>query len=250
MIGGMTASLVQEKSRYSTIADELARQIETGDLAPGNRLLGERDLCKLFDCSRVTLRRALVELRDRGLIESDSSRGWFVSSPFVGEPNALVSFTEMAAARGLRASSDVISSRVRLATLEEADDLRIAPGSEIFELERVRRLDDVPVGIEQSRVPLRLVPAIREADFASTSLYDELGRAGYRPHYAEYALQAIAASQRDAEMLGVSVGTPLLLARAVSRLRDGRPIELSRSSFLGDRYRFYATLFSQRSRQP
>lgn len=236
-------SLVQEKPRYSAIADELARQIEEGVLPQGAQLLGERELCKHFDASRVTLRKALLELRDRGLIEADSSRGWFVCTPVVGEPNALVSFSEMAKSRGLAASSIVIVAVVRTAAIEEAEDLRIAPGSELFELKRVRRLDGVPVGIEHSRVPLRLAPDLPKADFARTSLYAELDRAGARPVFSEYSIQAVAASPEQAKLLGVPPDTPLLSANAVTHLKDGRPVEISRSLFLGDRYRFHTTLF-------
>lgn len=242
----MTASLVQDRPRYSTIADALARQIESGELAPGAQLLGERELSKRFDASRVTLRRALIELRDRGLIDSDSTRGWFVSSTFVGEPNALMSFSEMALARGLKPGSRVVSSQTRAASLEDADDLRVAPGSELFELTRVRLLDEVAVGLERSRIPLRLVPAFPGLDFSMASLYAELDRAGLRPHAAEYAIQAVGATAAEAALLGVAEGAPLLLARAATRLKDGRPVELSRSVFLGERYRFYATLFRPR----
>lgn len=236
-------SLVQDKPRYSAIAEELARQIEDGALPQGAQLLGERELCKHFDASRVTLRKALFELKDRGLIEADSSRGWFVCSPVVGEPNALVSFTEMARSRGLKASSVVIAAATRAAAIEEAERLRIAPGSELFELRRVRRLDGVPVGIEHSRIPLKLAPELPKADFSLTSLYAELDRAGVRPAYSQYAIQAVAASPEDAALLGVVRETPLLSADAVTHLKDGRPVEISHSLFLGDRYRFHTTLF-------
>lgn len=239
-------SLVQEKPRYTVILDELARQIGTGELPRGAQLLGERELCRHFDASRVTLRKALTELRERGLIESDSSRGWFVCSPVVGEPNELLSFTEMAANRGLKASSTVIGANVRAASLEEADDLRIAPGSELFDLRRVRWLDDVPVGIEHSRVPLKLAPGLAALDFARASLYAELDRAGVKPAYSEYSVQAVPAEPDDAGRLAVATGTPLLATSALTYRRDGHPVEISRSLFLGERYRFHATLFRRR----
>ncbi len=241
-----SASLVQEKPRYSVIVDELARQIEAGELPRGARLLGERELCKRFAASRVTLRKALIALQERGLIEADSSRGWFVCSAVVGEPNALVSFSEMAETRGLKASSLVVSAAVRPATIGEAEALRIAPGSDLFDLERVRRLDGVPVGIERSRVPLKLAPDLPKSDFSTTSLYAELDRAGARPAHSEYSIQAVPASAEDAGRLDVAPGTPLLSAHAVTHLLDGRPVEISRSRFLGDRYRFNATLFRPR----
>lgn len=245
-MGSRPSALAQEQPRYTRIAETLAAQIESGELPRGTQLLGERELSKRFDASRVTLRRALTELRDRGLIEPDSSRGWFVSSPYVGEPNALMSFSEMAKSRGLSATSLVLRAESRPATIDEADDLRIGPGSDVFDLERVRRLDGVPVAIEHSRIPLRYARSLPHADFSSSSLYEEMRRAGVNPAFANYTLQAIGASADQAKQLDVHAGTPLLMADAVTHDRGGRPIELSRSVFRGDRYRFRTTLFKSR----
>src|SRR5690349_17837618 len=98
------APLGQAQPLYLYVAQALGDQIASGTLAPGAQLLSERDLCKQFGVSRVTVRRALSELRDRGQIESDTARGWFVQAPSLGEPNALMSFTEMAKSRGLAAT--------------------------------------------------------------------------------------------------------------------------------------------------
>jgi GntR family transcriptional regulator len=53
----------------------------------------------------------------------------------------------------------------------------------------------------------------------------------------------VASSAEESALLGVSQNTPLLAASAVTHLKDGRPVEISRSLFLGDRYRFQTTLF-------
>lgn len=119
----------------------------------------------------------------------------------------------------------------------------MAPGSELFELERVRHLDGVAVAIEHSRLPLRMAPGLREANLAQGSLYDALRGAGVFPAFAAYTLQAIAASARQSELLDVPENAPLLMASAVTHDRGGRPIEISRSVFRGDRYRFRTTLF-------
>ena len=103
-------------------------------MAPGDRLPGERELCRHFDVSRVTVRHALSELRDRGLIEPESARGWFVTSTALGEPNALTSFSEMARSRGLKPGARILAGQVRPATMDDAEALNIAPGSEVFDL--------------------------------------------------------------------------------------------------------------------
>lgn len=237
------ANLNQVQPLYLFVAQALSDRIARGELAPGMQLLSERELCRQFGVSRVTVRRALGELRDRGLIEPDSARGWFVQAPSLGEPNALMSFTEMAKSRGLSATSTVLRADVRTATIDEAEELRIAPGSELFDLERIRHLDGVAVAVEHSRLPLRMAPGLRGADLANASLYDTLRAASVIPAYAEYVLQAIAATARQASLLEVAEGAPLLMASAVTHDRNGRPIEISRSVFRGDRYRFRTTLF-------
>ncbi|HWA41876.1 MAG TPA: GntR family transcriptional regulator [Hypericibacter adhaerens] len=239
-------TLAQVQPRYVTVAETLARQIGEGELKPGAQLLGERELCKRFDVSRVTIRRALAELRDRGLIDSDGARGWFVNQPSLGEPNELMGFSEMARGRGLDPRSVVLVSKARPAEIDEADDLRIAPGSDLFELKRVRKLDGIAVAIECSRIPLRYAPGLVKIDFAAHSLYDALREAGCAPAFAEYVLQAVSTSNEQAPLLGVEPGSPLLMASAVTHDRGGRPIELSHSLFRGDRYRFRTTLYRSR----
>lgn len=233
----------QPLSRSSAVAQAIAAQVTSGALPPGTRLPAERELCARFAVSRVTVRRALGELRERGLIDVEEARGWFVAQPALGEPNALMSFSEMAEERGLTPASTVVRAATRPATAEEAEELRIAPGAALFDLERVRRLDGVPVALEQSRVPLALAPALAKADLASGSLYATLRRLGVSPAQADYVLQSVAAGPREAKLLGLAAGAPLLLASARTFDATGRPIELSRSHFCGERYRFRATLF-------
>ena len=81
-------------------------------------------------------------------------------------------------------------------------------------------------------------------DFAQTSLYDELRAAGVIPTRADYDVQAVAADSDQATLLGVAAGAPLLCTQAVTFDQSARPIELSRSLFRGDRYRFGTTLFN------
>jgi len=229
---------------YLSLARSLREKIASGSLALGDRLPGERDLCRRFEVSRVTVRRALGELRDLGLIEPAGPRGWFVTASSIGEPNALMSFSEMARSRGLVPSSQVLEAVTRPATIDEAEDLVLAPGAPVFELRRLRRLDKIPVGIEQTRIPLAVAPSLPEMDFGAASLYDALRASGVIPTRADYDLQALAAETDQAGPLGLSEGAPLLLARAVTYDQSGRPIEMSRSYFRGDRYRFRTTLYS------
>ena len=234
--------LTSSDHRFRQIARTIATQIANGEIARGSRLMSERDLGKHFNVSRDTIRRALLELQERGLIEAEGARGWFVTSA-LGEPNALMGFSEMARARGLKPQSRVLKAQTRPATLDEAERLGIAPGAKLFDVERIRLLDDVPVAHERSRVVFDLAPDIARADFETASLYDELRKYGVVAHSADYVLQAAAADDREAELLDVVIGAPLLIATATAHMQTGKAMELSHSIFRSDRYRFRTTLF-------
>jgi GntR family transcriptional regulator len=230
--------------RYLGVAKALEEELANGALEVGDRLPSERELCRRLQVSRVTIRRALAELRSRRFIESAGSRGWFVAARSVGETNVLVSFSDMARARGLLPSSRVFESATRPSTLQEADQLSLAPGAPIFQLRRLRFLDVVAVGLEVTRIPIAVAPALARTDFSRTSLYDTLRAAGVIPTRADYDVQAVAADSDQATQLGVEPGTPLLCMQAVTFDQSARPIELSRSLFRGDRYRFRTTMFN------
>jgi GntR family transcriptional regulator len=241
-----TAVLLQEptQSRYLSVARALEEELRNGALSVGDRLPAERELCRRLGVSRVTIRRALAELRSRGLIESAGSRGWFVAARSVGETNVLVGFSDMARARGLRPSSRVLESATRPSTLQEAEQLALAPGALILQLRRLRFLDDVAVGLEVTRIPVAVAPDLAGTDFSQRSLYDEFRAVSVIPTRADYDIQAVAADPDQAMLLGVGPGAPLLCTQAVTFDQGARPIELSRSLFLGDRYRFRTTLFN------
>jgi GntR family transcriptional regulator len=228
--------------RYRRVQELLADQIETGRRPPGSRLPPERALADHFGVSRVTIRRALNELALAGVITRDGNR-WAIPSAAVGEPpNRLMSFSEMAAARGLRAGGSVLDRGVRPATIDEADALGLAPGASLFELERLRTMDAVPILIDRTRIPLGLADGLDQLDFEGISLYDVLEDHGVRPTRARFTVEAIEADSRRARLLDLEPGRPLLRCEQQTEDQDGRRIELCEMVYRFDRYRFRASL--------
>jgi GntR family transcriptional regulator len=66
---------------YMQVADRVAAQIEAGTLQPGARLPGERDLAEEYGVAIGTARRAVQELRDRGLVLTLPAKGTFIAEP-------------------------------------------------------------------------------------------------------------------------------------------------------------------------
>jgi GntR family transcriptional regulator len=227
---------------YHRVYREISKEIESGSLRPGDRLPSERSLCDALGVSRATVRRAIEELMADGLVEG-RGRGSFITDDALHEPpNTLMSLSELGRSRGLEASARVIAATVRAATIDEAELFGIAPGAELFELKRVRMLDGLPIAVDHNRVPLRLAPALSDLDFTTASLYEALDRAGNPPRRADYGLEAHGADAPEADLLGLAPGAPVLFATTVAMGEHGRVVDLGRTVYRADRYRFQATL--------
>ncbi len=164
-------------------------------------------------------------------------------------PNTLMSLSELGRSRGLTASARVLAREVRPATIDEAEAFEIAPGAELLELQRLRMLDGMPISLDHNRVPLRLVPDAADLDFATASLYEALERQGNPPARADYELEARAAEDGQAALLGLAPGAPVLFATTVAIREDGRVVDLGRTVYRADRYRFQATLMRRLQRE-
>jgi GntR family transcriptional regulator len=230
-------------------ADLIHHQIVTGKLAAGGRIPAERDLLEQLSISRVTLRRALQSLVEDGVLTSSHGRGWYVSANVPKEfPNTLESFSETAARLGLEPSSDVIRAEDAPATLDEAEELGIAPGAPIFHLDRIRRLDGVPVAVDTSFFASSLKPDWSGVDFSRASLFELLLGAGLDLARGETIIEAHAADPILAKHLSIEIGKPTLVMQQIIVDASGRKLLSSKVQYVGDRYRL-RTSFS-RSRKP
>lgn len=226
-------------------------EIASGALKPGMRLPPERELCKQLSISRVTLRKALTKLVDDGVLNASHGRGWYVAVTAESKewPNSLESFSETAERMGLTASSEVLRSVVSPASLDEAEELSIAPGTPLFRLDRVRFLNSVPIAIDSTRIPDSLVPGFVDIDFANVSLYEKLADIGLELLRADSTIEAREADADIAEHLNIEVGKPVLEMNQVVVNDAGHPLFASCIQYSGDRYRL-RTFFSRSTSLP
>lgn len=225
---------------YSVIANRAEARIRSGQWAPGSRLPPERELCTVLDVSRATLRQALAELEERGLISRHQGRGTFVARPrFQAGILGFFSIGEALRARGMIVVTRVVGVSVVEASRQLSEDLRCMPGDPIVRVERLRLVDAEPLVLESSHLPEALFPELAHADFVNRSLYDimreDYGRA---VSVATETLEPVITTSHESLLLGVPGPAPAILTRRVTTDTDGTIVELGQALLRGDRSRF------------
>lgn len=223
--------------------------IENGVFSPGERLPGERSLANQLGISRESLRQALKELAEDGAVTSSPQRGWFVAVNMVSDPpNELQSFTDMARARGLEPTTQVLDVQQRPAQFEEARRLALAPASPVLELRRLRSLDGVPFSLDQTVVALGRTPGLSDVDMNNASLYQALEEVcGVQVTRSNYSVRADAADETAAALLRLDPGMPVLVGEEVTFDLTDLPVLCGELTYRADAYRFEATLYRPQS---
>jgi GntR family transcriptional regulator, phosphonate transport system regulatory protein len=222
---------------WRRIADELEQDIVGGDYASGERLPGEIDMARRFGVNRHTVRRALAELSERGLVRAARGSGTFVDTGRLSYPiGARTRFSEIIGKAGLAPAGRLIGHRRESASPEIAARLGIAAQAPVICLEILRSADRVPIALATTHVPEALMPDAARV-FARlrsmTKMLAHFGVADYRRWKTN--ITAALADSVQADRLGIAPGRPLLLVEKIDVGRDGRPLATSITRFSADR---------------
>ncbi|WP_219471444.1 GntR family transcriptional regulator [Nonomuraea rhizosphaerae] len=212
--------------------------IAGGEMAVGDRLPGERELAAGLGVSRMTLRQALATLERDGVLVRMPGRagGAFVADPRVEcDLTGLAGFTEQMRRAHLTAEARVLVAETVPAPASVAGALRVATGTPVHQVARVRSAGRSPVALERSFFPA--LPGFLAEDL-SGSLYALLAdRYDLEPRTAVEHLDPVVASPAEAAELEVEPGTPLMLIERTAYAAGGGPVEFARDLFRPDRVR-------------
>ncbi|OYQ37796.1 GntR family transcriptional regulator [Niveispirillum lacus] len=224
---------------YIQLANRLRDGIHEGQIAYGDALPSERVLSELTGTSRVTIRKALDQLVDEGLLLRRHGSGTFITPRPEQPGTSLSGFSADAVHCGQAPGSIWLVKMVSVATVDEAAVLALSAGTLVARLARVRIADEEPLAIEHAIVPVAMLPSI---ELISDSLYAALDHHGNRPSNGVQKIRASLATPIEAGLLSIKEGAEVLRIERRTFLADGTPVELTRSAYRGDRYEFVADL--------
>lgn len=229
---------------YHQLKNVLMEKLKSGEWKPNDQLPTEDELGTQFGVSKATVRQALRDLAQAGLVRREQGRGTFVAEQKVQfGPRHLTSFTEEMRDVGLHSESRVLEQTIDAACGELADQLQIREGSQVFRLVRLRLAGGEPMGIQTVYIPCELAPGLFDHDLERSSLYETLSlQYGVAPDHAMQKHFAVSLSLAEARLLGVAEGTAALGGERLTFTKSGRPLEITRSLMRGDRYQIQLKL--------
>ena len=223
--------------RYRTIADDLRRRVAAEEFAAGRLLPSEAELSAAYGASRVTVRKALEELRAEGLVDSRQGFGWFVAAdPLRQTLGRLGTIEEQLAASGVAARRRILDFGFVRAPKRAREVLGV---DTVLRVRRLNLADGQPFARVTVWVPEELGNRLSRADVEAASFYELLpvSLGG-----ATQTIGATGASAADAAVLDVPVGSPVMRCERVTSDRAGQAVLLSEHVFPAHRTEFFVDL--------
>lgn len=230
---------------YIQLSEIIRSQIKADLYVPEGKLPSERELCENYGVSRTVVRQALNELEVDNLIKRQKGKGTFLTKEKISEGlvQKLTGFYQDMVERGLLPETKVYYQRVVPADQIIARYLEVQVGSEIVEIKRLRSINSEPILLVNTYIPLSLVPNLENVDLTNQSLYAILDSDyGITISRGRRLIEAVLATEEEAELLGINPGDPLIMLDSVSYSDTGHVIEYYHAVHRGDRSRFEVEL--------
>ncbi|MDO5061513.1 MAG: GntR family transcriptional regulator [Actinomycetaceae bacterium] len=227
---------------YQQIVDPFEEAIAQGQVSPGQLVEDEISMSKRLDVSRPTLRRALQELVNRGLLVRRRGIGTRVAPSQIHRPVELSSLNHDLLEAGYTPTSRVVSYQVVQSDDKVAEQLGIKPGEGTLHVVRIRYIDERPLAILRNYLPLDIAPSWGELH--EKGLYECFANRDIKVASANQIIGARPATEEEAQDLLVPVGSPLLTMSRVAFTKDGRVVELGEHVYNPELYSFRFTVFT------
>jgi DNA-binding GntR family transcriptional regulator len=218
---------------YSIIKDK----IEVREWMPGSQIPTEDELCRAYDVSKATVRMAIAELVRNGYLRKQQGKGTFVSHslPDLGI-TMKTKLTEDMFGEGVVARKEVLVKGVKVPPEDVRNYLR--PEGDVYYILCKRVVEGEPAYLEESFVPLEVVPDIEEVDVCQTPFYEMMQQK------AAHKIQKVVQMIEIAEMTGDATailksgkGAPMLLLHRLLVGTDGKPLAYTRLMGDGKKYK-------------
>jgi GntR family transcriptional regulator len=235
---------------YIQLRDLIQKKIEDGTYPEDTAIPSERELCNMYDVSRITVRQAINLATNEGLLVKRQGKGTYVASrKIVQALEHITLFDQTMAGLGLFPRTSVIEAKTVSATDKICDALEVTKRTPLVRVILLGMADSEPLAVYISyfRPELGALMASRAVEwgsenkpFTSFDLYREVSE-DLKPVRARQTFEARLASGRVARYLRLSKPAALFIVESLVEARNDLPVEYRTVYYRADRYKFSIT---------
>lgn len=234
------------KPIYIQIANGIKENISNGEFNNGDKLPSEEQLVQNIGVSRGTIRKAITELVDEGVLEKIQGKGTFVSKKKISYPfgQELISYAESMRNKGMDFSTEVLSFKKIIPDLEIKSRLALEVEEPVFYLVRKRSVDGTPAILLYNWISVRLCPGLENYDFTGIGLFDAIEKEmETKINYGVRNFSASTVTAKQSDLLDLKHGAPILNIGQVTFNTQDIPIECSDVLLRTDQYQVSSLLY-------
>ncbi len=221
---------------YRQLSNIIRTNVENGVYEVNQKIPTEMELSKKYNVSRVTVRKALEELVEDGILLRKQGKGTFISEKKTTNANyPQTSFADACLLSGKKPATRLLSYSMEVPTKKIADFFEIEQTEMVIKIRRIRMADGEPIILEVDYFPESFAFLADEALTDSIALI--LNRNNIYPIHGETVTTICYASEEESRVLNVDVEQPLLYIRGEIRNEDMRPVQVSKQIIRTDLYR-------------
>jgi DNA-binding GntR family transcriptional regulator len=235
VLAGMRLDFSSPVPLYHQVAQSLEQAIEDGRLPRGSKLESELDLAEQLKVSRATMRAAIKQLVDKGLLMRRRGIGTTVAPKPVRRAVALTSLYDDLKEAGREPQTQVLALEEIACPPDVAEYLGLGPSAPVLRFDRLRVAGSDPIALMRNVIPVGLLD-LKEQDLERTGLYDLFRESGIAPHVATQRVGARRADTEEAALLEIASGDPVLVMTRTAYDTSGRPIEYGSHSYPAESY--------------
>ncbi len=233
---------MEKKHKYLEIKEEIKNDILNKKYEVGEKIPSERELASFYSVTRVTVQKAMNSLEQEGFIERVHGKGMFVLKNTEGniyifnneKSDSVLGFSREFKNK-VKISSELIEFEIIKAGKELAKLLEINVCDEVYFIRRVRLINNMPVTVEDTNIPLGIIDEIPKEVLIKGSLYEYIEKiTGKKIKDSDTIIEASLFTDELAKLLKIKAGLPMLKMTEVTRLEDKTVFNYSYSYNRGD----------------
>ncbi len=225
---------------YYQIKENILQKIEQGIYSVGKQLPPELELVKEYGVSRPTIRQAISELVQEGILVRYRGKGTFISQPLIPDNAQVFTSFERSEQDNVDPWTKIIDFKQINATVKVAEELNINIGDSVYEIVILRLNQKEKLAVRTMQIPVNLAQHLDGKDISldilSNFLHKETDLAG-----ALQTFQSVTANKEESLLFEVKQGTPLMLWQGIIYTVQNKPVIRVKTLFRGDRFKFYIT---------